>query len=336
MNPLVHRLPSSFLQEQINVHVVGAGGNGAQFVNGMGRLNMSLKALGHPHGFHVRLFDPEVVSDANVGRQLFSSSDVGQPKSFVVINRLNAFYGTNWSANHSSWALKGESIGNELNEGEKRKGVHFVVGCVDSAASRRSIASIAEAGQTRYWLDLGNEAKTGQCILGETRAAWKHKDLDGNFTEHWERGGKSTARQPRLPTVMDLYPELHRRVKEDDAPSCSLAGALQRQDLFINQTVATFALNLLWRFFRKGELDIHGCFVNLQSGSVNSLAVDPDGWQRFGYHCARIAPLRRIKKVLRPIRPFNAGLFLLECGHRQEGHGKLKIRCERCMEPGQK
>ena len=62
-------------------------------------------------------------------------------------------------------------------------------------------------------------------------------------------------------------------MKEDNAPSCSLAEALERQDLFVNQTVTTFALQLLWKFIREGGLDIHGYFINLESGRVSPLPI---------------------------------------------------------------
>ena len=49
--------------------------------------------------------------------------------------------------------------------------------------------------------------------------------------------------------------------------------ALEKQDLFINQTVATFALQLLWSFFRQGGLDIHGYFINLETNRVIPLPI---------------------------------------------------------------
>lgn len=60
---------------------------------------------------------------------------------------------------------------------------------------------------------------------------------------------------------------------EDNTPSCSLAEALEKQDLFINQGVATFALQLLWQFIREGGLNIHGYFINLETGKVTPLPI---------------------------------------------------------------
>ena len=78
----------------------------------------------------------------------------------------------------------------------------------------------------------------------------------------------------RLPNILGVFPQLKRkRRKEDNTPSCSLAEALERQDLFINQSVATFALQLLWQFIREGGLNIHGYFINLETGRVTPLPI---------------------------------------------------------------
>jgi hypothetical protein len=54
-----------------------------------------------------------------------------------------------------------------------------------------------------------------------------------------------------------------------------------KQDLFVCQSVATFGLQMLWQLLRNGGLDHHGYFINLQSGRVVPLAIDPKTWERF-------------------------------------------------------
>jgi hypothetical protein len=66
-----------------------------------------------------------------------------------------------------------------------------------------------------------------------------------------------------LPNVADLYPEVLEGY-ENDAPSCSLAEALTHQELFINRTLSAFALHLVWSMFRRGEIRLAGCFLNLK------------------------------------------------------------------------
>jgi hypothetical protein len=58
----------------------------------------------------------------------------------------------------------------------------------------------------------------------------------------------------RLATVAELFPEIIDRKldREDKLPACSAMEALERQDPFINQTMAYHSLALLARLFRYG------------------------------------------------------------------------------------
>ena len=228
-----HFLYPALAGQQLGVHLVGAGGNGSQMLTGLARIHVALQAVGHP-GLKVEVYDPDTITDANVGRQLFSPSDVGQFKAAVLIHRINCYYGLDWKANTSMATFNSH--------------VDIVIGCVDSVASRRKIH---QSGSFHYWLDVGNLARTVQVILG----AQLRKD--NKFDE------------TRPKTFFEFFPELNRgKIKENNEPSCSLAEALEKQDLFINQTVVTFGLQLLWTFLRNGCLTQNGYFINLESGRV--------------------------------------------------------------------
>jgi PRTRC genetic system ThiF family protein len=97
--------------------------------------------------------------------------------------------------------------------------------------------------------------------------------------------------------VGDLFPELlnPRGDKADTAPSCSMADALRKQSLVINQAIAVQSYNLLWTLFRTGTLQYCGAFVNLAAGRTNPLPVDPVAWERFGYKLPTKAPRKRVK-----------------------------------------
>jgi PRTRC genetic system ThiF family protein len=247
-----HALPSHFINGRLRLIVAGCGGNGSQMLNGLARLHCALQALGH-HGLEVTAVDPDTVSEANIGRQLFSPADVGQPKAAVLINRINLFYGLDWTA------IKGRVC---EHRGHHGLGKHILIGCVDSIRARQQIGQYGRF-YADYWLDLGNTDKKGQVILGEFARPAR---------------GIANLRKPetpsRLPHVLDIFPELQKKnVREDTAPSCSLAEALDRQDLFINQWLATAALQLLWQFIRQGGLDIHGYFINLETNRVTPLPI---------------------------------------------------------------
>jgi PRTRC genetic system ThiF family protein len=212
------------------------------------------------------VYDDDTVSEFNVGRQGFYPNDVGQYKATLLVNRLNLLMGTNWKAEPRRVDSKLNLYGD------------MVIGCVDSRRARHAIAQAAKRGKVRYYLDCGNETDRGQVILGEF--------------------GK--ARHDRLPHVGDLFPDLlnPKNDKGDDAPSCSMADALRKQSLVINQAISVQAFNLLWSLFRNGGLNFSGVFVNLATGRTNPIPIDPAAWSRFGYD----APKPPVKKTRKPAK----------------------------------
>ena len=67
---------------------------------------------------------------------------------------------------------------------------------------------------------------------------------------------------------------------EDDLPSCSAREALERQEPFINQTLAASALAMLSRLFRYGKLGHYGGFFNAQTGRMSALPIDSQMWAK--------------------------------------------------------
>jgi PRTRC genetic system ThiF family protein len=247
-----HFIHPGLLNGQVKVVVVGAGGTGSQVITGLAQLDRAMRSLGHPGGLHVTVVDDDTVSEANVGRQMFWPSDVGLPKAEVLVHRINLAMGLNWDA--SVRKVSSTDLQRDI-----------VVGCVDNRAARKTIYETARAGA--YWLDIGNRAEDGQCILGELPSRCSPFE-----------------REDRLPTVAEFYPEVVDPSLDgkDDTPSCSLAEALEKQGLFVNRGVSLYALNLLWRLFRHGRIDYHGVFMNLATGRTAPLPVDPATWERMG------------------------------------------------------
>lgn len=258
MKPPVHRIPEQLLSREVKIILVGAGGNGSQMLTGLARLDRGLRALGHPRGLDVIVFDPDKVSEANVGRQLFSAADIGHYKACVLVHRINQYFGLNWEAQPLEYPI--------MDAMWIHQHLDIVISCVDSAKARRMIYRdlCNRTNRANYWLDMGNRQHDGQVVLGEIPWTMDIKALHGR-----------TSNDPdRLPNIFDLFPEMaNPKFKEDNRPSCSLAEALEQQDLFVNQGVSTFALNLLWRLFRDGQLSHHGYFINLKEGRVNPIPV---------------------------------------------------------------
>ncbi|TRZ65146.1 MAG: PRTRC system ThiF family protein [Rhodocyclaceae bacterium] len=261
---MIHVTNPALLQHQVNVSVVGAGGTGSQILTGLAQLHTAMLSLGHPGGLSVTVWDDDLVSVANVGRQMFFPSDVGMPKATVLVHRLNMTMGTNWKA-------EVQKIGGGSKRHIPSGNDDIVIGCVDNRKGRAAILAYCRSVGGAYWLDIGNREDDGQAVLGMVYPNHRKNDVD------------------RLPHVADLFPEII-DVNADDtdnAPSCSLAEALEKQSLLINRGVSLWALNLLWQMFRYGQIEYHGVFVNLKTGRSNPLGIDWEVWKRFGYKLPR-------------------------------------------------
>ena len=84
-------------QHPVTVNVIGAGGTGSQVLTCLARFDTALRGLGHP-GLFVTVYDPDTVTEANIGRQLFSPSDIGLNKAQCLVTRMNNFFGNGWKA----------------------------------------------------------------------------------------------------------------------------------------------------------------------------------------------------------------------------------------------
>jgi len=236
----------------ITVNLVGCGGTGSQMLTALSRMNHTLMALGHP-GLHLRAFDPDYVSEANLGRQLFSVSDTGLSKAVVLISRINRFFSTAWEA---------------VPDFYKNEPANILITCTDTIKSRTNIAkNLLQKQNNRgydfskqlYWLDFGNTKNAGQVILGTV----------GKIQQP---SSKKYIPVGKLPCVTECF-DFTKMNEKDSGPSCSLAEAIEQQDLFINSTLANIGSKLLWKLFREGMTNQRGAFLNMDRLNLNPMPV---------------------------------------------------------------
>lgn len=271
----------------VTVNVIGCGGTGSQVLNSLARMHSALRALGHP-GLFVRAIDPDRVTDANMGRQLFSPADVDAHKCIVLISRINRFFGTDW-----------EGVPSLYQEGCPVRPANITISCVDTGKARKSIKNELESHRKKadqkakmlkaannnrfdrrskewqelsrfvlepydwpyYWMDFGNMMDRGQVVLSTIGSV--------------EQPSKSEFDcRTSLPSIDKFHPDIFKDIAgEDQGPSCSLAEALNKQDLFINTNLANMGLAILWRMFRQLHIKFHGCYLNLETMQVNPIAI---------------------------------------------------------------
>jgi PRTRC genetic system ThiF family protein len=245
-------------QHKITINLVGCGGTGSHVLTNLAMMNYSLVQLGRQPLF-VRVWDPDIVSEHNVGRQIFSPADIGRNKAEVLVERVNRFFGTHWQSMNEMF---------ELPEDKSRKrfyGANITITCVDTISSRKQVRKLFPKRSNfnfisnryefpYYWLDIGNGKSSGQVILGSILPIRQPGNADPQT----------------LPTFLDEFP----KVKEDpNQPSCSMAEALGNQDLFINKMLATYATHMLWTLLRDYRIDYRGIFLNLDGMRVSKILL---------------------------------------------------------------
>jgi PRTRC genetic system ThiF family protein len=143
-------------------------------------LEQALRAWGQP-GLAVTVMDPDTVSEVNVVRQPFSHVDIGSNKAMCLVGRINIFWGFAWKAIPRYFG-DSPAVAPECD---------LLISCVDTRKARHLISqSFKKFRAPAYHLDLGNNASSGQYVLGQPQ------DVTVS----------ARAQEARLPTVFELYP----------------------------------------------------------------------------------------------------------------------------------
>ena len=248
-------------QHPITISLIGAGGTGSQVLTCLARLDVTLRNLGHP-GLFITLYDPDDVSAANIGRQLFGYSDLGLNKASCLITRINNFFGNDWKSVSKHYP-------SNLKDARRDDIANITITCTDNIKSRIDTWNILKDIPARnhtdystplYWLDFGNTQSSGQVVLGTVPRRIKQPKSQIYKTV------------PSLKVITKMVK--FSKIKDDDSgPSCSLAEALEKQDLFINSTLAQLGCNILWKMFRHGMVEHQGLYLNLNTMKVNPIMV---------------------------------------------------------------
>mgnify|MGYP001628481265 len=152
----------------VTVFVIGAGGTGSQVATNLARMSIALQALGHP-GLHLTVFDPDTVTEANIGRQLFSESELGLNKAVALVTRINRFFGFSWEA-------KGQCYPSGTSDSVL---ANIIITCTDTTRSRTGLWRFLKKHRERsyddekspiYWMDFGNAQTTGQVLIGNVKS----------------------------------------------------------------------------------------------------------------------------------------------------------------------
>jgi PRTRC genetic system ThiF family protein len=236
-------LPFHWLSNErpINVLLIGAGGNGSEFLDGLLRLHAGMQAVGGS-GLNVVVMDDDEVSESNCVRQRFWPHEVGQNKAVALAHRTNMMMGTGWQA-----------VPKRFEKNPAKGMFDLVVTAVDNLGTRRKVAK--EQGLADFWLDMGCDVDRGQVVFGR----WGHDKLNAEW-----------------PTALAHFPDMATREETKQQDSCSAADSLMKQDLMINQAVAGAAINMLWKALRTGKMNHNGVMIDLADSFSQAIPFMPD------------------------------------------------------------
>lgn len=225
-------------KDPIEIIVVGVGGTGGYLVRDLCRFLYSLeKRLQGVTDIQLTLYDGDTVEEKNILRQNFMPQDVGQNKAEVMATRHTRAFGTN-----VSYIPEMFSAFSAQNSNRRR----IIIGCVDNNAARREIAKYVArawdnyntAQKDIYWIDSGNEKKTGQVIVGSRT----------------------------LKDVTDLYPEIYMPSSDSvEQISCAERMMQDEQNMFVNLTGSNLCLNYIKNILLDIPMVTHGTVFNIDN-----------------------------------------------------------------------
>ena len=115
-------------QHPVTVNLIGAGGTGSQVLTCLARLDTALRGLGHP-GLFITVYDSDIVTEANIGRQL---------KAQCLVTRMNNFFGNDWKAVPDIYPAA-------LKDARRDNLANITITCTDNIKSRLDLWNILKA-----------------------------------------------------------------------------------------------------------------------------------------------------------------------------------------------
>jgi len=235
--------------------VVGCGGTGSFVVDGLCRLFINRNAS-------ILLVDYDRVEPHNLQRQGFFAEDLGKFKSQALAVRMARQYKRPIA--YSVYPYDREMINVQSRSGTLTSVVKgLIIGCVDEANARRSIASGMQWGD--WWLDAGNGLQSGQVLIGNTKSA---SELENAFREEEQTVSYLPLPSLQLPSL--LIPPTKPIARQDCAEAIELDG----QSPTINQAMAVLVLEFIYRLLT-GKLTWMGAYIDLEAGTLQTVPAEP-------------------------------------------------------------
>lgn len=248
--------PNIYLSEVI---LVGCGGTGAQWANGIARIIRMMKDSGKKVP-HIKFVDPDHFEFKNVGRQLVQDASIGENKAVEVARRFNMSLGLSIEAIPDAFDPKKHV--------QRRSGT-IICGAVDNWQARQAIS---EADNV-IWIDCGNSRYSGQVVIGTSSDA-----------DHIQTRLKAVKAEQKaigwLPNAAAVYPELLKPDPEEErlaqTLSCAELLELSLQSATINGFVANIATEYLRKILYREDIKSWITHIDTRTLSMTSTPITVD------------------------------------------------------------
>lgn len=238
--------------ETLNVVLVGCGGTGSWLAPHLARYIRLFKEINRETEIHLAFIDPDTVEEKNTFRQNFIPAEIGRNKAEALAVRYTMSAGLEIVASDK----KIDKYHNEWDQSE----MTIILGCVDNAAARRSIADWMNYDQysdgRTFWIDCGNHKYSGQVLLSA--------DGDDSIDPFALKG-----QCMYIPQLNRFHPELFedekvKEIKPSARLSCAEIALMDHQSLSINTTVASVAAHYLAGLLLTGKIDKFETHIDLE------------------------------------------------------------------------
>ncbi|MBE9169746.1 ThiF family adenylyltransferase [Pleurocapsales cyanobacterium LEGE 06147] len=268
--------------QQIEFYLIRCGGTGSWLAPSLCRIARYLTQRGK--NTTLIFIDRDIVEEKNVLRQNFCDAEVELNKAQTLALRYSLSWGIDIEALPNSF--NPEIVARDYYQREQK--LKIIIGCVDNANARQSIAralSQYQSWHTRdvatelWWLDCGNHSHSGQVSIGSHLST----ELD---TYQFHHLGCTKLPVPCLQHPELLEPKLE-ELSETNI-SCAELDLLNTQSLTINQRMAAEAASYLVELIT-GKLNRLATYLDLNSGFTTSTFITEEAISKIINHAKALA-----------------------------------------------
>lgn len=244
----------------MRVILVGCGGTGSHLAQSLARLAVHAQAAGQQ--VELIFIDGDTVELKNVGRQLFSTADIGMNKAQALAARFSAVFGLPIIAwpDMADTDLLRHLCGGEI--GGWGNVYPLLIGAVDSTSGRQALAGALAHQRRGLWLDAGNHEQAGQVCVGSAI-------VPAEVQQAFRLSGLCQA----LPAPSLQFPELLVSVPPRPRADCAQAVIDNAQSLMVNQAMAAIAAQYAYQIVMGRRLTTFQTTIDLASLTMRSLPI---------------------------------------------------------------